>query len=372
MDTSLFTLLVYFMVSSSLVIAQTYTEGLVTALNAANLTTLASLAQNNTNFVTLLENGGNKTLLAPTDEALVVVADASASLLEATLQYHILNGTVRESGINGEKNYIASTFLTLQEYVSLPDGRSQAIVLRKANGDGNIPYVAGASRNSTFANSTDGSTYENVLIQPIDAVAFIPSNLSSTLTAINATTFFQATNLTSQLAALSSSRDGLTIFVPTNEAMDAAGAQIVSASESERANVLANHVLNGTLVYSTQLQGSGAMASAVSSSGNVLSFSSQNNNLEVTSGNATARITRADILVSNAVIHIINTVLFNTSSNPEAAASAFQSATGKPAPSATRAASAENAAAITHVHVFGVAAAVAAALIGAAAVLPHP
>lgn len=70
-----------------------------------------------------------------------------------------------------------------------------------------------------------------------------------------------------------------------------------------------------------------AVTSSVSASGNTLTFSSNDTGAYVQSGNISARIVRTDIVSNNAVVHVIDNVLVNTTANPEAAGAAFSSAT---------------------------------------------
>jgi len=84
---------------------------------------------------------------------------------------------------------------------------------------------------------------------------------------------------------------------------------------------------SGTVAYSSLLTGDNAVTSAVSASGNNLTFAMADGGLTVSSGNATARIVRTDVLANNGVVHVIDAVLANTEANPGAASSAFSSAT---------------------------------------------
>ena len=107
---------------------------------------------------------------------------------------------------------------------------------------------------------------------------------------------------------------------------------ISAASPEQQTAVLANHVLNSTVVYSTQLAGDdgddddGNVRSAVTASGQTLTFEDGDDGLVVRSGNVTARIIRSDVLTNNGVVHVIDTVLLNTELNAEAAADAASSA----------------------------------------------
>lgn len=101
--------------------------------------------------------------------------------------------------------------------------------------------------------------------------------------------------------------------------------QISSATPEQQMAVLANHVLNSTVVYSTQISGDDGVRSSTSASGQELTFEDRDDSLYVRSGQFEARIIRSDVLTNNGVIHVIDNVLLNTETNDGAAASAAES-----------------------------------------------
>lgn len=81
-------------------------------------------------------------------------------------------------------------------------------------------------------------------------------------------------------------------------------------------------VINGTVVYSTQLTAS----NYTSAGGEPFTFMSNSSGAYVMSGNTTAAmIVAADIPIANGVVHIIDRVLANPAANTAAAASAASS-----------------------------------------------
>ncbi|KAJ8082757.1 hypothetical protein PM082_008613 [Marasmius tenuissimus] len=117
---------------------------------------------------------------------------------------------------------------------------------------------------------------------------------------------------------------GYTFFVPNNAALQAAQSTLASLQGNATALqiVLGNHIINGSTLYSTTL------TNTTSASGEPLTFSTNSSGTFVSSGNsASAQIVNTNILTKNGVLHIIDRVLANTESNPEAASSAFNEAT---------------------------------------------
>ncbi len=85
-------------------------------------------------------------------------------------------------------------------------------------------------------------------------------------------------------------------------------------------------IINGSSLYSPALLSSPKLTTAA---GEPLSFTSNSSGLFVNSGIssgstvATAKVVKSDVLVENGVVHIIDGVLLNMDTNPEAATSAY-------------------------------------------------
>ncbi|PWY96988.1 FAS1 domain-containing protein [Testicularia cyperi] len=359
--------------------ATAFAEGLLSALRQNNLTALADAVGNNSQALLAALQGGNKTVLAPTNQAFQALGgDVDTDTLVATIAYHgmynsffsFLNGSYTDSAITTDGKTIAPTALTMSDYVMLGGrNRSQVAVLSK-QASNNTNYVQLASGIVSFALTMDGPQYQNIRVQPITQVLTIPgttSEVAGQLGASQLATLLQSANLVDAL-----DNSVVTVFAPANAAIEAAMSTIEMATPEQQMAVLLNHVVNGTVVYSTAL---GDTPRATSASGNELMFMSNSSGAYVQSGNITAKILMTDYVAKNGVIHIIDNVLVNTTSNPQAAGSAYSSATAAAAtqtsaagtgPSATASGSGSggsNAAASLNIPGSGIAAA-AAALIG--------
>lgn len=325
-----------------------FATGLLQALRQNNLTQLANIVeQNAATLVPALEQiQGNKTILAPTDQAFQQLGQNAPTGQELihTIAYHVLTNRFEIDDIprDGYEHEIAPTLLNS---TNAPN-RKQVVVLSRGNNNTNgdddddgRPIIIQLENNVTFANNSDGPSYQSILVQPINTVLSVPGNLSQAITALAGANqinqLLQSANLISTLESLSA----VTIFAPNNEAIQSANEQIQAASQTDQVNVLRNHVLNGTVAYSTNLPADDddddntntTIRQAITSSGQQISFSNRDDGLFVTSGNITARIIRSDILLGNGVIHIIDQVLLNTQSNQQAADQAASSASASAA-----------------------------------------
>ncbi|GAA5988918.1 hypothetical protein JCM10908_006229 [Rhodotorula pacifica] len=333
--------------SSSSGNATQYATGLLQALQSANLTTLAGLAAQNAQALLPLLATGNKTVFAPTNEAFAALGDAAsnATLVADILQYHIYYGHL--GGANASRTNASSTnsshagshtilrsLLNATEFVQLPGNQPQVGVFTTGSGSSsNSSTNSTSSSNSTAVTwigatqnvtSVATTTYQNLVVHVIPQVLTIPQTLSQTATAANLTQLVGALQsyAPGAVGQLEATR-GITVFAPVNAAFANVTSLLGTLNATQITDVLLNHVINGTVVYSTQITPN---TTATSAAGAQFSFVSNANGTYVRSGNSTAQIIRADIPIANGVVHLIGSVLANVQANPQAAASAASAA----------------------------------------------
>ena len=172
----------------------------------------------------------------------------------------------------------------------------------------------------TVVNTT---TVGNLTVHIIDAVIDTPGEFTSALDWWNLTAATAALEGAGLLTPLNTIH-GFTLFAPSDSAFAAAQADLESIASNDTAlrNVLLNHVVNGTTVYTGNLIGGGD-DDVTSAAGQSIGAFFNSSGGYVSSGNATARIVQPDVILWNGVLHIIDTVLFNTESDAGAAESAY-------------------------------------------------
>ncbi|KAF3037339.1 hypothetical protein E8E12_004902 [Didymella heteroderae] len=249
-----------------------------------------------------LSSAQNVTILAPSNEAFAAIGNetvqalaSNTGLLTALLQYHVLNGTYLSSAITNQSAFVP-TLLTNDLFTNVTGGQ---VVEAVTTGD-NVTFFSGLLSNSTV--STADVNFTGGVIHVIDRFLVLPTNVSETLTAANLTGLRGALNATNLLDAVDTTPD-VTIFAPTTEAFRDIGSALANASTEDIANILTYHVVNGTVGYSSGLE-NGTVLTALNG-----------DNLTITIGEEgrifvnNARVTIADILVANGVVHVIDEVL---------------------------------------------------------------
>lgn len=182
---------------------------------------------------------------------------------------------------------------------------------------------------------TNSTTIGNITLHVTGAVIDVPGSLTAALFANNLTLVTAALQQGGLLNTLDT-QHGVTVFAPSDSAFSAIQQNISSVQSNTTliSNVLRNHVINGTTVYSGELIGLGG-SNVTTGAGEGLSASFNSTGGFVTVGNSTARITTPDIILWNGVLHIIDAVLFDTTSDESAASSAVSSASAAATSSAS-------------------------------------
>ncbi|KAK0663655.1 Fasciclin-like arabinogalactan protein [Lasiodiplodia hormozganensis] len=242
----------------------------------------------------------NITILAPSNNAFEQLLSSplgaaltnDPDLVQAMLTYHVLNGSYSSSQITEDSQFIP-TLLTDPRYTNVTGG--QRVEVEKE--DGNDVFYSGLRQNLTLGRSDINFTGGYIHI--IDTVLTLPPNVSSTAVATNLTALVGALTNASLVGAVDTTPD-VTIFAPANDAFAAIGSVLDGTSSDDLSNLLSYHVVNGTVAYSSDLQGNQTVTAL---NGGDLTIRVLDDGDVFVNG---ARVIIPDILVANGVVHVID------------------------------------------------------------------
>ncbi|KAJ4301397.1 hypothetical protein N0V90_003489 [Kalmusia sp. IMI 367209] len=259
------------------------------------------------------------TILAPTDSAFkdllaqdpnqenTAITQRNPEAIAALLAYHVLNGTYVSTDFNGVPTYVNTLFT--QSYVidgsaatNVTDGQNVGLVL---NGK-NATILSGELQSANVVQA-DIQSVSGITVHKIDEVLVIPRNLSATLSRL------PQVGLSAALGALTATElvetvdtvEDLTIFVPNNDAFVIAASAFANASVETLTSVLTYHAVTGAVVFASDVTNT----TVDTVNGNKLTLSVGTDGTVYVNN---AKVVLPNIILSNGVAHIIDTVL-----NPE-------------------------------------------------------
>ncbi|KAL2073016.1 hypothetical protein VTL71DRAFT_10340 [Oculimacula yallundae] len=288
--------------------------------NNKTLGTLSGLIQVHPELLSNLTSTRNITILAPSNDAFSTYlntpggqsAAANPGTVQALLQYHVLQGAWVSGGLT--TGVYAKSMLVNSSFTNVTGG--QVVHLSKMG----EKLMASSGNKEMSMSSTKDVLFSGGVVHVIDKVLTIPmipsrSALDSGLTALAGAA--KAANLVTPMDTL---RD-LTIFAPSNGAFQNIGSALpaLAADPAMLTNILAYHVVNGTVGYAGMLSNT----SLTTAQGGKVKVEVVNKKVFVNS----AQVVIADIIVANGVVHVIDNVL-----NPSnAAATPMPTATSQSA-----------------------------------------
>jgi len=321
----------------------TYLSGLLQTLNNAGLTSLASAlgAVNSTGpgsqlLANLSNQTTNYTVFAPNNDAFSSIPGGvtqDPNSLTDVVAYHVVFGHFKNV-TDYPNTTIGRTTLGDSSVVMLEGNKDQVVAWARRS-DGQVHVLNQDQPNDPRVLQL--TSYQNLDIYVINGILSYPGDINSTFKSNPELSAFS--NLASNtqvpvwdngghtLEDVSVTEDlygvrGLTLFAPNNQATNSEIPSI-SSNNTELWDVLRNHIINGTTVYSPSF----VDTTYTSAAGENLHFTSNSSGKFVTSGNVTALIVQPDVLIKNGVIHIIDRVLLNTDVDENAANNAYSSAT---------------------------------------------
>ncbi|KAL8409518.1 hypothetical protein RB594_007817 [Gaeumannomyces avenae] len=302
--------------------AQTLTEVLVSKNDT--LSTLISLVRGQPDLLGALAGASNITVLAPsneafnkllTDPAVAAAVQSTPGLVPALLSYHVLNGTFYASALAGlaAPAFVPTYLAGNAEYSTVSGGQVVAI---KGDNNGGVTVLSGGGAEARVTGADLNFTGGTVHI--IDSVLSIPPNLTTALTQAKLGSLTAAATKANLVTPLSDARE-LTLFAPNDEAFAAVADVAAGLTIEQLAGVLGYHVVNGSAVYSSAVANG---TRAKTAQGSDVTLTVRDGSVFVNQ----AKVVKADVLVKNGVVHVIDGVLI-----PDAMSGS------KPDPSTTRA-----------------------------------
>ncbi|KAI9787939.1 MAG: hypothetical protein M1816_007339 [Peltula sp. TS41687] len=279
--------------------AQNLTSVLTSDPQLSNLTSYVQLFPD---LLQQLAQATNITILAPSNEAFNKLMSSSAgaaiqandtAAIQALLSYHVLSGIYPASSIGSTPAFVPS-LLNNPRFSSVTGGQKVEAVKK---GD-TVTFTSGLRMTSNVTKAD--LNFTGGVIHVINNVLTVPQNISSTAVAANLTAVAGALESAGLVEALDTGKD-LTIFAPNNEAFQRIGSALPNLTTQQLAQILAYHVVNGTVAYSSTLMNQ-----------TVRSENGQELRITVAGGSVfvnSAKVVLADVLVANGVVHVIDNVL---------------------------------------------------------------
>jgi archaellum component FlaF (FlaF/FlaG flagellin family) len=261
---------------------------------------------------------GPKTFLAPTDAA--VRAAPSWLDLSTTLLYHFLNGSLPPDNLSRLPSHtILHSFLYDDQYANLPGGNGQAVAM-STNKQGKGQMSEALSQDA-FSTAIDAFTVGDIFVQPVSTVMMMPRTSIFTMAQVTNNTL--AASLFQYLPFSLDKMRGVTIFAPSDTAINQFRARHPGISDADLLNTFLNHLIANRVVYSPLLT---SQASLITMAGQDMRVTTTRSGvLIVALGAATANIVQTDVMHNGGVIHIIDTVLDDAQTDATRASQAARS-----------------------------------------------
>ncbi|THG96409.1 hypothetical protein EW026_g5412 [Hermanssonia centrifuga] len=327
-----------FMASGHVVLAQnqTFITGLLANLDAQGLTNFTSIVrqvQSDTSeiayFLSLSDSSSPKTLFVPNNDAFSNPSvnfygysydSSNTEFLAAILLYHLVPGTWNQANLGtGPNHTILTTSLVGHNVSFLENNKAQVF----ACGSSVAGFEIYNQLTATAVVST--TTFGQLTVHVLNAIMGIPGTFTDEAENYSLNSFISLQQSGSDKTVESS--NGITLFVPGNDAFTTAKAQLASLSPQSIYN---NHVIAGQTVWYSGF----TSATYTSVSGHNYTFTvASDSSYAVTLNGVKANIVRSDFLMNNGVMHIIDTVLSNVTaeaapSSTSASSTTSQSSTG--------------------------------------------
>ncbi len=264
------------------------TSSLSTLLTAVGVADLAAALSDDNSPVTVFAPSNDAFAKIPQADLDALLADKEA--LTKVLLYHVVSGTVPAADVVS-----MSKATTLQ-------GSSVSISVEGSD----------VMLNSDVKVTATDIMASNGVVHLIDTVLMPPKNIAELAAATpSLSTLLTAVGVADLAAALSDDSRPVTVFAPSNDAfakIPQADLDALLADKEALTKVLLYHLVDGTVPAADVV----SMSKATTLQGSDVSISVEGSNVML---NGDVKVTATDIMASNGVVHLIDTVLMPPSSD---------------------------------------------------------
>lgn len=135
------------------------------------------------------------------------------------------------------------------------------------------------------------------IIHVIDSILTPPQKISVTAETLGLSSIAGALTMANLVEAVDD-LDDVTVFVPSNAAFQAIGSVLANASVDALTSILEYHVINGTVLYSTDVSNT----TVPTLQGNSITATVVNGSIFINQ----AKVIIPNVLVANGVVHVID------------------------------------------------------------------
>lgn len=275
-------------VMSNVILSKNVAERVVADSDLSTLTAVVTSDPYKGVAELLADESQDFTLFAPTDQAFTDanVDTSDVETVTAVLQYHLFVSTVVQASDITDVPAFIQTALTNEKFVTKgSDGQVITAVIKDAKAMINDAEVVGANIGC-----------QNGIIHKINKVLMPPGLTSDIAQGAGLTTLVESV-VAADLVGVVNENPSITIFAPTNDAFGK-----VTIADDLVDGVLKSHVVTGGIKYSTDLTEPQELETA---SGHKITVSVVDGVVMVDN----AKVTVANVITKNAVVHVIDGVL---------------------------------------------------------------
>ena len=247
------------------------------------------------------------TILVPSDDAFKRIPNSAlgpafmandTELIRNALLYHVLPGNHPSTSFTQSFQFLP-TWLVDAASTNVSGGQRVGVVVQ---GEKDVIFVSGTGTRSNVDQADIG--FSGGTLHVINMPVIPPQNFRATAEVFNLTAFLGAVYQNSSIAQLVEDQHDITIFAPSNDALQAVGSTVIALSNENLSILVQYHILvtEDDPYYTTSLT-NGSVWTTLQGGSLIVRMAS--NSIFINS----ARVLQSDLLVANGVMHVLDSVL---------------------------------------------------------------